>query len=719
MNTWKALLFLAFLFSCLGQLSAQEWTSFKSIQKSNDFIDTGDELLLATDAGLAIVDKGSLEYSIFDRSNTNLSNDHIQSIDLSSSGEVFIGTYDVVVARFNGSDFYDHVIPDGIDDLDHIVLYDLKVSESDEIWLATSEGVFRQSGSEWIKYDLDDLGVFFLLWGDIEFDETGQVYLATGNGVFKFEDDTWTNISTEMEFSHYLPADIHFSQEGDLFLAGSIDHIARFDGEDWTIYSDIGLSPSEHIVLSEDSEGNIYCTSGYNGIYKLEGDSWELVVDEQTDLYADLYSDWISFYHIDEDGTRWLSSGIYLSVKKNNELETLTLSTTSIETNQIHNIMKGSDGTIYFLMLSPWHNIATLSPDGEWSYLDIPLDEASYYFGHDILVRDEDDMYISFNQGVYHYDGLEWTFYPVGPCQYIVEDTQGKVYFKGIDKLHVVENGVLSTYDSSNSPIYSGLKVSAIGVDAEDYLWIGAHDVNTGFSVVFKVSPEGEWTTYDESVHPSIKLPRGEFHFDANGDVLVLCSGGLLRYDGQDFTNMLEGNPFGFQSQFIYMMDSDAEGRVYFATDIGLITYYEGQWEEFINDNIPILSGSSWWSSISVDDSGTVWWGNGNLSDGVYSFVPADLTNTHQSSQDADSKISLYPNPTHSETTIKYSVVEEAEVSIAIYNKLGQRISLLDLGFLHKGYHEKELNLSNYPAGMYLVQLRQGKHTSITKLIID
>ena len=362
MTTSKTLLFLTFLFSCLGPLSAQEWTSFKSIQKSNDFVDTGDELLLATDAGLVIVEKESLEYSIFDKSNTNLSNDHIQSVVRSSSGDVFIGTYDVVVARFDGSDLYDPVIPDGIDYLDHIVLYDMKISESDEIWLTTSEGVFRQSGSEWIKYDLDDLGVLFLLWGDLEFDETGHAYLATGDGVLKFENDTWTNIATELSFSAYVPADIYISQEGDLFLAGSINQIAKFDGEDWTIYSDAGLSSNEHIVLSGDSEGNIYCISGYNGIYKLEGDSWELVLDEQTNLNPH----WISFYHIDEDGTRWLSSGIYLSVKKNDELETLTLSTTTIETNRVYNIIKGTDGTLYFLLHSPWQNIANLSPDGEW-----------------------------------------------------------------------------------------------------------------------------------------------------------------------------------------------------------------------------------------------------------------------------------------------------------------------------------------------------------------
>ena len=60
MNILKYLILFPILFSCFGKLSAQEWTSFESIQQSNDFVDAGDELLLATDEGLVVVDKATL-----------------------------------------------------------------------------------------------------------------------------------------------------------------------------------------------------------------------------------------------------------------------------------------------------------------------------------------------------------------------------------------------------------------------------------------------------------------------------------------------------------------------------------------------------------------------------------------------------------------------------------------------------------------------------------
>lgn len=713
MNILKTLTLFGFLISCLVQLSAQEWTSFKSIQQSNDFVDTGDELVLATDEGLVIVNKGTLDYSIFDMSNSNLPSNHIQSVALSASGDVFIGTYDVVVARFDGSDFHDPVVPDGVNDLSDLHLYDLKVSESGDVWLATSEGLFRQTGSEWIKYAHNDLGVdFFEVW-EIEFDETGQVYIAAGNGVLKFENDAWTNISTEINFSAYLFADIFFSQEGDLFLSGDIDNILRYDGEEWIIYPNGGLNGTQIRGFSEDSDGNIYFDSWFDGIYKLEGDSWVLYEDEQTDLNSNL----VSFYHIDDEGTHWLNSGIYLSARKYDELETLTLSSTTIEYNSIYNISKGSDGTMYFLMLSSSNNIATLSPDGEWSSLNIPSEAIpNYVYSNDFLFRGEDDIYIALYQGFHHYDGIEWTFYPVGTCHLIVEDSQGKVYVQGEESIHVVENGLVTSYDSSNSPISNGLKITAIGVDAEDNLWIGAHEWNIdGLHVIYQVSPEGEWTTHDGFVHPDLKYPRGKFHFDSNGDVWVSCSAGMLKYDGQDFINPLAGNPYGFQDISTFTIDSDAAGRIYFATKIGLITYYGGQWEEFINENVQ--NPSSWQISLGVDDSGKLWWGSG--SDGLYSFTPADLTNTNDLSQDTDPQVSLYPNPAHHWATLKFSVLEGAEVSLAIYNKLGQRVSLLDLGFLHKGYHEQGLSLDNYPGGIYSIHLTIGKKQVATNLVID
>ena len=59
-------------------LHAQEWVSYQSQQQINDLVETGNELLMATDAGLVVMNKSTLEKTIFNKANSDLSNNHIQ-----------------------------------------------------------------------------------------------------------------------------------------------------------------------------------------------------------------------------------------------------------------------------------------------------------------------------------------------------------------------------------------------------------------------------------------------------------------------------------------------------------------------------------------------------------------------------------------------------------------------------------------------------------------
>ena len=111
MNFFKSLLFIGFTLFFQGLLKAQEWESFESPQQINDLVDTGEELLMATDAGLVVLNKTTLERSIFNVNNSSLPTNHIQTITLSSNGQAYIGTYDMVMALFNGSDFVDFFVP--------------------------------------------------------------------------------------------------------------------------------------------------------------------------------------------------------------------------------------------------------------------------------------------------------------------------------------------------------------------------------------------------------------------------------------------------------------------------------------------------------------------------------------------------------------------------------------------------------------------------------
>jgi hypothetical protein len=65
-----------------------------------------------------------------------------------------------------------------------------------------------------------------------------------------------------------------------------------------------------------------------------------------------------------------------------------------------------------------------------------------------------------------------------------------------------------------------------------------------------------------------------------------------------------------------------------------------------------------------------------------------------------------YPNPFNPVTTIEYSLPENAEVRIDIYNTLGELVKTLINSTMEAGYQEINFDASNLPSGTYIYQIK-------------
>ncbi|MEP7373099.1 MAG: choice-of-anchor Q domain-containing protein [Chitinophagaceae bacterium] len=81
-----------------------------------------------------------------------------------------------------------------------------------------------------------------------------------------------------------------------------------------------------------------------------------------------------------------------------------------------------------------------------------------------------------------------------------------------------------------------------------------------------------------------------------------------------------------------------------------------------------------------------------------------------------------YPNPFSTVTTIRYALPAEAQVSLGIYNQLGQRVTQLVDGRMSAGYHQARFDATKLSAGIYLYRLlavnADGKPIVLTKKMI-
>lgn len=78
-----------------------------------------------------------------------------------------------------------------------------------------------------------------------------------------------------------------------------------------------------------------------------------------------------------------------------------------------------------------------------------------------------------------------------------------------------------------------------------------------------------------------------------------------------------------------------------------------------------------------------------------------------------------YPNPFNPTTTISFTLPTTANVTLEVFNMLGQRVSTLAVNkTMAAGQHSVAFDAANMPSGMYLYRLSTGSFTSTKKMML-
>jgi len=88
--------------------------------------------------------------------------------------------------------------------------------------------------------------------------------------------------------------------------------------------------------------------------------------------------------------------------------------------------------------------------------------------------------------------------------------------------------------------------------------------------------------------------------------------------------------------------------------------------------------------------------------DGNYKYTN---TITIRFGKDGSVRLNIFPNPSKDNIAANLNLETKAEVNISVYNNVGQFVKKSSLGFLPKGDHRIELNITTLPTGQYYIRL--------------
>ena len=82
-----------------------------------------------------------------------------------------------------------------------------------------------------------------------------------------------------------------------------------------------------------------------------------------------------------------------------------------------------------------------------------------------------------------------------------------------------------------------------------------------------------------------------------------------------------------------------------------------------------------------------------------------------------------YPNPFNPTTTLRFDLPEVSDITLTIYNMLGQRVRTYNMNDTPAGYHSIKWNATNdygdpVGAGVYLYQLRANQYVKTRKMVL-
>lgn len=499
MRSLYTFLLCIFMFSTL---SAQSWTSYFKQSRVNDFYEEENQVWVATDAGVFIINKAEHTVEHWTAFNAGLPSNHVEKIARHpETGQMFIGTYDVGIALKSPEGWLPLPYPEEFTENPNLLTFCFDWDSQGRLWVGTNQGLLRYEDEEWTVVAQEGPTEFLFQVWQMERDPDGNLLLA-GNTLVKVTEDS-LSLLTPVDFTgqeslfSYGSAHLEVQENGVIWYFTDIGTVGRFEGDSLKIFSSIDqenpVAFNQIQFVTEDDSGNLWAYLEGWGFYRYTTD-WEAVsfgeeVDEaavlglhfldekplfiypgeaqfgvlepeHVELVGYPFAGPLSNYQYDWEGNLWLKEGSTQLYQVDQDISYPIVY--EGEPWVFNDYTIAPDGSIWFIRGKSVYHQTEMG----WEVFDPTNSTLPDTYGYRHIVSGSDGkIWIQvYNKGIYYYDGMAWDHYhlPVPADNYVasmVAATDGSIWVASWD--NYVGNRIIRITTND----YKIYKESDIGIE--------------------------------------------------------------------------------------------------------------------------------------------------------------------------------------------------------------------------------------------------------------
>jgi hypothetical protein len=143
----------------------------------------------------------------------------------------------------------------------------------------------------------------------------------------------------------------------------------------------------------------------------------------------------------------------------------------------------------------------------------------------------------------------------------------------------------------------------------------------------------------------------------------------------------------------------------------GAVTQTQGVYYLVMQDSCPPVSQVLF--NVGIASGGEAYWQDSIVFDFVTGFnpIPVNVLLSYQLHQN-------FPNPFNSVTEITFNLLMNDQVTLKIYNILGEEVANLISAPLFSGSHSVVWDASDFASGVYYYQLTAGSYNAVKKMLL-